>query len=119
MSNQSPLEIVQQEHGSKAELAKEVFGLLDHPEDEDEAHDLEYHVQTMSNRKLLRLWKFHQVMNDEFGSKSGLIDAIVDATFPGGNDEYADSLEDETVANLLDLARQQGLVASSDLGWRP
>lgn len=119
MSKRSPLEIVQDEHGSKAELAKKVFDRLDHPEDEDEAHDLEYRVQTMSNRKLLRLWKAHELMEDKFGSKEELVDAIASEKFSGGNEEYAEKISTFTVPKLLDLARQQELIKSSELGWRP
>ena len=118
MSNESPLEIVQNEHGSKAELAKKVFERLDHPEDEDERYELEYRIGTMSNRKLLRLWNAHELMEDKFGAKSELVDAIVDEKFPGGNDEYSDKISTFTVPRLLDLARQSGLVKQSEIGWR-
>ncbi len=118
MSKQSPLEIVKDNHGSKAELAKKVFELLDHPEDEDDVHDLEYNVQTMSNRKLLRLWNAYQVMENTFGSKAEMVDAIVAAKFPNGNEDYAEKIADFTVPKLLELARQQGLVKQSELGWR-
>ena len=118
MTKRSPLQIVQDEHGSKPQLAKKVFELLDHPEDEDERYELEYRVQTMSNRKLLRLWNAHQVMEEQFGSKDELVDAIVDEKFSGGNDDYADKISSFTVPRLLDLARQNGLVAQSALNWR-
>lgn len=118
MSKQSPLEIVQEQHGSKAELAKKVFELLDHPEDEDETHELEYRVQTMSNRKLLRLWNAYQVMEQKFGSKDEMVDAIMSAKFPAGNEAYQGKIETFTVPRLLDLARQNGLVKQSELSWR-
>lgn len=118
MTNRSPLQLVEEEHGSKAQLAKKVFELLDHPDDEDEAHNLEYRVQTMSNRKLLRLWNAHQLMQEKFDSKDELIDAVMDAKFPGGNEDYRAKLETFTVPKLLDVARQEGLVAPSELTWR-
>lgn len=118
MSKSSPLEIVQQQHGSKAELAKKVYERLEHPDDEDEALDLEYRIQTMSNRKLLRLWNAHELMSDKFGSKEELVDAIIEARFPNGNDDYETKLRTFTVPKLLDVARQQKLVQSAELGWR-
>ncbi len=118
MSKKSPLQIVNDEHGSKEELAKKVFDLLDKPEDAEEAADLEYNVQTMSNRKLLRLWNAYQVLESEFGSKQSLVDKITVATFPGGNDDYQAKLESFTVPKLLDLARQHKLVKPAQLRWR-
>lgn len=118
MSKRSPLEIVQEEHGSKAQLARNVLDRLDEPEDEDEALDLEHRVESMSNRKLLRLHNAQEVLEDEFGSRQQLIDEIVDQKFPAGNDEYAEKLESYSVTRLLDLARQVSLVDQSRLGWR-
>lgn len=118
MTDQSPYQIVQDEHGSKAQLAKKVFELLDHPNDEDEAYDLEYRIQTLSNRKLLRLWHAYQVLEDKFGSKDELIDAIMGAKFPEGNDDYRQKIETFTVPRLLDVARQHQLVSQQELAWR-
>ncbi len=115
MSKKSPLQIVEDEHGSKAQLAKKVFDLLDHPEDEDEAHSLEYRIQTMSNRKLLRLWGAHQLLSDKFGSKQELIDAIMASKFPNGNEDYEAKINRFTVPKLLDVARQQKLVQPAEL----
>ncbi len=118
MSNASPLELVQEEHGSKAQLAKKVFEVLEHPDDEDEAQALEYRVQTMSNRKLLRLWNAHQVLSDKFGSRDELVDAILSARFPGGNEDYEAKIKGFTVPKLLDVARQANLVSAAELRWR-
>ena len=117
MSKQSPLEIVRDKHGSKEELAKKVFDLLDKPEDEDDAIDLEYRIQTMSNRKLLRLWDAHQLMDDKFGSKAELVDAVVSAKFPNGNEDYQAKVSTFTVPKLLDVARRHKLVKPSELRW--
>lgn len=118
MSKPSPYQIVQEEHGSKAELAKKVFDLLDHPDDEDELRQLEWNIQTMSNSKLLRLWNAYQLLDEAFGSKDKLVDAVVTARFPGGNEDYATKLSTFTIPKLLDLARQHKLVSPSQLGWR-
>lgn len=118
MSKQSPLQIVKNEHGSKAELAAKVYDLLDEPEDDDEAAALKANVETMSNRKLLRLWNAYAVLDAKFGSKDELIDAVVSARFPGGNDDYAAKLTTFTVPKLLDLGRQFKLVKPAELRWR-
>ena len=118
MTKKSPLQIVEEQHGSKAELAKKVYELLEKPEDDEDAHALEYRVQTMSNRKLLRLWNAHQLMGDQFGSKEDLVDAVEEARYPKGNDEYRAKLKGFTVPKLLDVARREKLVSASELGWR-
>lgn|SRR5690625_3049711 len=115
MSKKSPLQIVKDEHGSKEELAKKVLALLDKPEDSDDAEDLEHRVQTMSNRKLLRLWNAYQVLDAKFGSRDELVEAIVKARFPGGNADYARKLNSFTVPKLLDVARQHKLVKAAEL----
>lgn len=118
MSKKSPLQIVKDEHGSKEELAKKVLALLDKPEDDEEAQGLEHRVQTMSNRKLLRLWNSYQLLEAKFGSRQELVDAIVKARFPGGNEDYARKLSSFTVPKLLDVARQHKLVKAAELRRR-
>lgn len=118
MSKLSPLAIVEKEHGSKAELAKKVYDRLEKPEDSEEAELLEHRVTTMSNRKLLRLWNAYEVLDANFGTRQDLVDAVVKARFPGGNDDYQTKLEGFTVPKLLDAARQVKLVKASELGWR-
>ena len=115
MTKKSPLQIVNDEHGSKKELAEKVLALLDRPEDGEEASDFDRSIQTMSNRKLLRLWNSHALLKEKFGSKEDLIKSVVAARFPGGNDDYAAKLSTFTVPRLLDLARQHQLLRPADL----
>ncbi len=105
MAKKSPLQRVRDEHGSKDELAEKVLGILDTPEDEDPA-DFDHRVRTMSNRKLLRLWESHQRVQDQYGSKSDLVEKITKARFPGGNDDYQRKISGFTLPKLLDLARR-------------
>lgn len=118
MSKKSPKQIVEAEHGSKAELAKKVLALLDRPEDGEEAAIFENNIMTMSNRKLLRLFGAHQLMADKFGSKEELVSAVVKAKFPNGNGDYEAKVSGFTVPKLLDVARQNGLVHPAQLRWR-
>lgn len=118
MSKKSPLQIVRDEHGSKAELAKKVLAVLDRPEDEDEARNFEHRVSTMSNTKLLRLWHAHQLLDDKFGSKDSLVESIVAARFPGGNEDYSVKISGFTIPKLLDLAMQHKLLRPADVRWR-
>jgi hypothetical protein len=108
MSKKSPLQRVRDEHGSKKELAAKVIDLLDQPEDEDAA-DFEHRIHTMSNRKLLRLWDAFQTLDSRYGSRDAVVESIVKARFPGGNDDYAAKIGTYSVPKLLDLARQHGV----------
>jgi hypothetical protein len=105
MTKQSPLQRVREEHGSKAELADKVLGILDTPEDEDPA-DFEHRIRTLSKRKLLRLWEAEQTVQDKYGSKDELAERITKARFPGGNDDYQRKISGFTLPKLLDLARR-------------
>ncbi|QDG51959.1 hypothetical protein FIV42_14790 [Persicimonas caeni] len=106
MAKKSPLQRVREEHGSKEELAEKVLGLLEKPEDEWEAEDFDHRIRTLSNRKLLRLWESHQKVQEQYGSKSDLVEKIVKARFPGGNDDYETKISGFTLPKLLDLARR-------------
>lgn len=105
MAKKSPLQRVRDEHGSKGELADKVLGILEAPEDEEQA-DFEHRIRTLSNRKLLRLWESHQRVQDQYGSKDALVEKITTARFPGGNDDYQRKISGFTLPKLLDLARR-------------
>lgn len=108
MAKLSPLQRVREEHGSKAELAGKVIGILDRPEGEPE-EEFDHRVHTMANAKLLRLWDAHQRVDNEYGGKADLVEKIVTARFPGGNDDYETKLMSFTLPKLLDLARQHNV----------
>ncbi|MFU8804462.1 MAG: hypothetical protein ACNA8W_11675 [Bradymonadaceae bacterium] len=115
MAKKSPLARVKEEHGSKAELAKKVIGILERPEDEEDAVDFDHRVETMSNRKLLRLWDAQQVLDSKFGSKNELAKAIAKAHFPGGNADYEKKISGFTLPKLLDLARRHKLLRNNEM----
>lgn len=110
MSKLSPLQRVNQEHGSKATLAAKVLAKLAQPEGED-ADTFAHRIQTMSNTKLLRLWDVHARLDEAFGGdRDALVDALVKARFPNGNAPYQAKLGTFTTPKLLDLARQNALL---------
>ena len=72
----SPLAEVKEKFGSRDELIKVVMGKIERPEGmNDEAFAKK--VRTISNRKLLKLNAAHEDMIKRFGSKDGLVDAII------------------------------------------
>ena len=103
MAKKSPLQQVRDEFGSKAELAEKVLGILEADENED-AEDFKHRVETMSNRKLLRLWAAHQRVQSEYGSKDALVEKITRARFSGGNADYQQKISGFTLPKWLDLA---------------
>lgn len=109
MAKQSPLQRVRAEHGSKEELVEKVLDVYEPDEDEDPL-DFEERIETLSNKKLLRLWDAHQTVQEEFGSKEGLVDKITTAKFPGGNADYADKISGYTLPRLLGLARDHDVL---------
>lgn len=72
----SPLAEVKEKFGSRDELIKVVMGKIERPEGmNDDAFAKK--VRTISNRKLLKLNAAHEDMIKRFGSKDGLVDAII------------------------------------------
>lgn len=104
MPNKSPLQRVRDEHDSKEDLVEKILEVYEAPEEEDPL-DFEERISTASNRKLLRLWDYHQLVEEQFGSKQGLIDKITTAKFPGGNSGYTEKLSGYSLPRLVGLAR--------------
>ena len=102
---QSPLQRVRAQHGSKEKLAEKVVEILDRPEDQEQ-DEFEKRVNTMSNRKLLRLWESNEKLSSKYGSRDALVEKIVRARFPGGNADYAAKISGYSVPRLLDLGLQ-------------
>ncbi|MFB6352269.1 MAG: hypothetical protein ABEN55_19755 [Bradymonadaceae bacterium] len=109
MPKQSPLQRVRDEHGSKDELVDKILEVLDVPQDEDPL-DFEERLATTSNKKLLRIWDYHQLVQEKFGSRQGIVDKITTAKFPGGNPDYADEIADYTLPRLVGLARDHDVL---------
>ena len=109
MAKLSPLQRVREEHGSKDELVDKILEVLEVPEGEDPL-DFEERLSTTSNKKLLRIWDYHELVQDQFGSRQGLIDKITTARFPGGNSDFAEKLSDYTLPRLVGLARDHDVL---------
>lgn len=99
----SPLAEVKEKFGSRDALVKLVMGKMERPEGMTE-EKLEEKVRTISNRKLLKLNATHDDMIARFGSKEGLIDAIMGMVCTGKADlVYRAKLTTLRPAQLLDL----------------
>jgi hypothetical protein len=103
MMKKSPVQLVREQFGSKAELASKLVPILFRPEGETEGEFLA-RLTTASNKQLLRLWAAEERVKSEFGSRAKLVDEIVGYKFPHkGNATYKTKLESLTSTRLLSL----------------
>lgn len=99
----APLAEVKEKFGSRDALVKLVMGKLERPENMSDAK-FEEKVRTISNRKLLKINAAHDDMVARFGSKAGLVDAIIALVCKGKVDAvYRAKLMTMRPAQLLDL----------------
>jgi hypothetical protein len=106
MATKSPLAIVKERFGDKAKLVEAVkafvnedFWLGRTSTDRGKSKGLE----NVSNAKLLRLHATFAAVQEKFGSRAKLIDAIVDAQKRGKDAGYRKHLEQYPVPRLYDL----------------
>jgi hypothetical protein len=104
MAKLTPMQEVKQRFGTKQQLADKLIPTLDRPEGEEDA-DFTRRIATASNKQLLRLHAAQEAVSKDFGSKEGLVDAIVAKKFPKGNDPYRTKLLTKHSSSLLDLYR--------------
>ena len=104
----SPLAKVNKRFGSKEALVKQVIPMLDKDKDESK-DDFKSRINSLSNSKLMRLFDNHTRVKDEFGSKTKLVDKIMDLKKPVNSDkidkDYRNKLLTLRVARLLEIYR--------------
>ena len=104
----APLAEVKAKFGSRDELIKLVMKEIERPEGMNDA-DFEAKMRTVSNRKLLKLHAAHEDVTKRFGSKEGLVDAIIAIVNKGKVDQvYRNKLMTLREAQLLDLHKSLG-----------
>ena len=104
----APLAEVKAKFGSRDELVKIVMAEIERPEGMSDA-DFEAKMHTVSNRKLLKLHAAHEDVTKRFGSKAGLVDAIISVVNKGKVDQvYRNKLMSLREAQLLDLHKKLG-----------
>ena len=102
MKKPTPKQIVESKFGTRADLVSAIIALI------GDDGDTRGKLSGTTNKKLLRIHEVAQKVQDTFGGKSGLIDAIATLQFPTGKVTagWRDKMEGHTVKRLLDHHRQ-------------
>ncbi|MDX9720023.1 MAG: hypothetical protein RBU37_04715 [Myxococcota bacterium] len=114
MRKKTPTEIVNERFGSKKELAKLMIGRLEKPFEDESDEDFERRIRTTSNKKLLHLYELSEQLQQRFGSKDKLIDAIVALKYGDNKPDssYRSKLERYRIARLMAMHRDMTKTAS-------
>ncbi|MFT7581844.1 MAG: hypothetical protein ACI9MR_003522 [Myxococcota bacterium] len=102
MAVQTPKQKVEANFGTRGDLVAKILPLIGG----DDA--VRSRLMGVSNSKLLTIHKSAKTVQDKFGGKSGLIDAMTKLQFDNGkaNDGWREKMEGMTVKRLLDHHRQ-------------
>jgi hypothetical protein len=100
---QSPLQTLKKSWKDKAGLISEVKALATDTLWNDRRLNGDKGLDSVSNKKLLRLYDILTRVKKEFGSRAKLIDAIAGAQGRGKDEDYKKSLERFSTPRLLDL----------------
>lgn len=107
---QTPLQIVNEQFGGRAELAQQLASMVDKMNGDESTDQVKSRLMGLSNPKLLRLYRIEQTVRERYGDKAKLIDAIVEARREAGltaDDELRAKLETFSKGRLLDMTRQK------------
>ena len=105
----SPLQKVKDRFGGKDKLVAELAGLMKRPADLTK-EQFKKKLQAQSNAKLMILHARESKLQDRYGGREKLIDALVGARMGKNKKEdkgYRTHLDKRTNGQLLDLARRQ------------
>ena len=100
MPTQSPLQIVKAKHGSKADLIAKVVGLVEALPDES-ADEQKRRLRNASNAKLLHILDVGERAKAA-GGREGLTKKLLELKAKAKDHEFADSLKQVSLGQLLD-----------------
>jgi len=104
-SKLSPAQIVKKDFGSKKELAAKVMPLIERKSDETE-EEFKSRIETLSNKKLLKLLRVGTEMAEGFDSKDALAEAVYTRLSKEGSktdNDYLNKLKSFSMGRLLDM----------------
>lgn len=109
MGKPSPLQIVKDKFGGRAELVGKLADMVDDLHDDgDEA--VKSTLMGLSNKKLLRLYRIEQDVREQYGDRAKLIDHILSDRKKAGltaNDTARTKLESYSKGRLLDMSKEK------------
>ncbi len=101
----SPAQLVKQEFGSKKELAAKVMPLIEKNADETE-ESFKARIETLSNKKLLKLYRIGTEVSEKFQTKDALVEAVYKKAHPDNgkiDQDYMNKLKTFSLGRLLDM----------------
>lgn len=101
----SPAQLVKQDFGSKKELAAKVMPLIEKNSEETE-ESFKTRIQTLSNKKLLKLYRIGTEVSEKFQTKDALVEAVYkNAHLDSGkvDQDYMNKLKTFSLGRLLDM----------------
>jgi hypothetical protein len=103
MARTTPLQQVNKDHGGKDKLVDKLVDLLDRG-DEDKA-SFRRRLLAAPNSKLLRLHNTVNEIKERFGSRDGLVDALLGLMNRAKDGDYRAKLQSLTPVRLMGLHR--------------
>ena len=104
-SKLSPAQIVKKDFGSKKELAAKVMPLIERKETETE-EEFKSRIETLSNKKLLKLFRVGTEVSEGFQTKDALAEALYNRISKEGSkvdNDYLNKLKTFSMGKLLDM----------------
>ena len=104
MAVQTPKQQVSTRFGTRGDLVSALMPLI------GGGDDTRSKLMGTTNKKLLRLYEVAKDVEQRFGGKAGLIDALAKLQFSNGspNPGWRESMESKSVKRLWDMHRQLG-----------
>lgn len=97
----SPLQIVKERHGSKADLIDKIVGLVEAGPDES-ADEHKRRLRNTSNAKLLHLLALGEKVK-ELGGRDAMVKKVLELKGQPKDHEYGDKLEKLSLGRLVDM----------------
>gem|GEM_PF-2147431 len=97
----TPLQIVKEQHGSKADLINKLVGLIE-SEDGESDDDHKRRLRNVSNAKLLHLLDIGERAKAA-GGRDGLVAKVLEIKGQSKDHEYGDALKKKSLGDLLDM----------------
>lgn len=117
----TPLQIVKEQHGSKADLITKLVSLID-ADDGESDDDHKRRLRNVSNAKLLHLLDVGERAKAA-GGRDGLVSKVLELKKQSKDHEYGDALKKKSLGDLLDMVsslqrRADGKAAKKPLHLR-